>query len=213
MARLATTLTAAAIATAHPANAEEGYRGYETPRYTVAATAGVVEVRDYAPALMAQVTVEAEQSAALRAGFRILAGYIFGGNVSADKIAMTSPVTQTSSEKIAMTAPVTQTGDNGNWTVSFMMPGSYTLDTLPIPNNSAVQFVETEPVRKAVIRYSGWATANQRARQEAILRDWASAAGIGLTGPAEFAYYDDPMTAPWRRRNEIAIVVSSMPEG
>jgi len=38
-------------------------------------------------------------------------------------------------ESIAMTAPVVQTGANGTWTVRFLMPRGYTLNTLPTPKD------------------------------------------------------------------------------
>ena len=207
MSRLTTAFTAAALATATPALADATYRGYETPHYAVVQSDGSIEVRNYEPALMAQVQVRASQSAALREGFRILAGYIFGGNVSADKIAMTAPVTQAASETIEMTSPVTQTGTDGIWTVSFMMPHAYTRDTLPIPKNNAIQFVETAPAQRIAIRFSGWVTPQRRESHEGRLRDWAVANGYELMGPAELAYYDDPMTLPWKRRNEVSFSV------
>jgi hypothetical protein len=207
MTRLATAITATALASASPAVVQADYRGYETPRYTIVQQVGPIEVRDYQPALMAQVQVQASQSAALREGFRILAGYIFGGNVSSDKIAMTSPVTQAPSEQIAMTSPVTQSGKDGIWTVSFMMPHVYTLDTLPIPKNNAIQFIETPPEQRVAITFSGWATEGRRADFENRLRQWANSNAYTITGEAALAYYDDPMTLPWKRRNEVSFAI------
>jgi hypothetical protein len=77
------------------------YNATETPHYTVEATDGAVELRDYAPRLMAEVTVGGTQSQAVSAGFSILAGYIFGGNEGAAKVAMTTQVAQAPAEKIA----------------------------------------------------------------------------------------------------------------
>ena len=39
-------------------------------------------------------------------------------------------------QKIAMTAPVTQQTDGDRWTVRFIMPSSWTMETLPTPNDS-----------------------------------------------------------------------------
>lgn len=206
MTKLAATL-AATLAAGTPGAAQESYNGYQTPQYTVLDKQGAIELRSYAPALMAEVTVQAERSRALRAGFGILAGYIFGGNTSAEKVAMTSPVTQTASEKISMTSPVTQSGSDGVWTVSFMMPREYTRDTLPTPKDDTIRFVETEPVQKLTLTFSGWATDRRLTGAENALRAYAQQTDLSISGPLEYYYYDDPLTLPWKRRNEVAFTV------
>jgi hypothetical protein len=86
------------------------------------------------------VTVTGEQKEAARKGFRLLAGYIFGGNKSRQSIAMTAPVAQEPvSEIIAMTAPVMQLENAGTWTVRFTMPSAYTMEMLPQPNDPKEQ--------------------------------------------------------------------------
>lgn len=193
----------ALLAAGDPAEAQR-YRGLELPPYEVVETDGEVEVRDYAPYIVAEVAVSGDRGPALRKGFRLLADYIFGGNEAGDKVAMTAPVAQTEAEKIAMTAPVTQRGDGEVWTVSFMMPNDYEMATLPQPKNDAVRLRYVPPSRRIALRFSGLATAGRWEAREAELRDWAEARGFVLLGPAEHFYYDDPFTLPFRRRNEVA---------
>ena len=180
----------------------ETYKGNETPTYTVEKTDGPIEIRAYAPHIAAEVSVSGSRDAAVGAGFRLLAGYIFGGNEPKQKVAMTTPVTQ--SEKIAMTTPVTQTGGGNDWTVQFMMPAEYTLATLPKPKDSRIRFVTTESRRMAVLRFSGIATTAATTQRTAELRVWAAAQGLALQDPPQFFYYDAPFTLPWNRRNEVA---------
>lgn len=200
---------AASLASKTPVAAQESYNGYQTPRYTVLDTNSAIELRAYAPTLLAQITVQAERSRALRTGFGILAGYIFGGNTSAEKLAKTSPVTQAASEKIAMTSPVMQSGADGVWTVSFMMPRDYTRATLPTPKDTRIRFVETDPVQKLTFTFSGWARAQRLTDAENALRTHALQTGLTISGPVQYAYYDDPMTLPWKRRNEVAFTVTT----
>lgn len=184
------------------------YGKYETPQYTVLEQDGAIELRQYAPALMAEVTVKSNQSSALRQGFRILAGYIFGGNTGSERVAMTSPVVQVSAQTIAMTSPVAQSGGDGLWTVRFMMPSKYTIETLPTPQNDAIRFVMTSPADHIVVRFSGLAGPQKLRAKEATLRAYADAQGLEVTGPAQYLIYDDPMTVPWKRRNEVTLPVN-----
>jgi len=111
----------------------------EEPAFRTVLQDGAVEIRDYPALVVAEVTVTGGQKEAASEGFRILAGYIFGGNKRKQSIAMTAPVSQRpSSEKIAMTAPVAQTQSAGHWVVRFTMPSGYGLETLPEPNDARV---------------------------------------------------------------------------
>ena len=91
------------------------------------------------------------------AGIRLLADFIFGNNTARASIAMTAPVAQqpAGGEAVAMTAPVSQSRDaSGQWRVRFFMPAKYTRETLPKPNNAAVQIVDVPAETTAVLRFS-----------------------------------------------------------
>ena len=51
-----------------------------------------ISLRSYPPLVAAEVTLGTDRDQAGNAGFRILAGYIFGGNDGGRSIAMTAPV-------------------------------------------------------------------------------------------------------------------------
>lgn len=182
---------------------ETRYRGYEGPAYTVERRDGAFELRRYAPQIVAEVTVRGDRRAALSRGFRVLAGYIFGGNDGAAKVAMTSPVAQEPA-RIAMTAPVAQEQAGDAWVVRFTMPSDFTLATLPRPRDEAIRLVELPGDRQAVLRFSGLAGAGTWIAREADLAAWVAARGLTPAGPVRHYWYDDPFTLPWRRRNEVA---------
>lgn len=68
--------------------------GTEEPRHSVEQVTHGLEIRRYGPRIAAETTISADQEAARNAGFRRLAGYIFGANQGRAKIAMTAPVTE-----------------------------------------------------------------------------------------------------------------------
>lgn len=177
------------------------------PPYTATLTVGDFEIREYPSLIAAEVTMTGPRSEAISAGFRLLAGYIFGGNTTRQSIAMTSPVTQTpkEGEKIAMTAPVTQSGDELGWTIRFIMPQGYTLDTLPIPNDSKVKLVALEPTRMAVVKFSGLAKEPDIIERTQQLKQFMLEQKLVATGSETLARYDPPWTLWFLRRNEIMI--------
>ena len=190
------------------------YRDIEKPAYAVVETDGPVELRDYQPMIVAEVTHTGDRRQALNAGFRRLAAYIFAedrpgaGASEGEKIAMTSPVIQDQSEEIAMTSPVMQdeVAGDGTWRTRFVMPAKYSLDTLPTAPED-ITLTRVEGRRIAAIQFSGRGTGEDLATGERALRAWMADRGLIAAGPAEFAFYDAPMVPPPLRRNEVLIPV------
>jgi hypothetical protein len=181
----------------------------EQADYTVVKRMNGYEIREYPAHIVAQATVGGSYSEALSEGFRIVAGYIFGGNIKREAIAMTAPVVaQTGlvkgeSENIAMTSPVVSTSQGDSQIISFGMPRSYTLETLPTPNDPRVKLVMLPAKKFAVMRFS-WYRSDARVKnmQEklhlALVRD-----GIVAQGSIAYAGYNAPWTPPWMNRNEV----------
>lgn len=184
----------------------------EEPAFKSVLQDGAFEIRDYPELVVAEVTVTGEQKEAATKGFRLLAGYIFGGNKSRQSIAMTAPVAQApSNEKIAMTAPVTQIQHAGTWTVRFTMPSVYTLETLPTPNDPQIQLLRLPAARFAVFRFSGLAKKDDVDAKSAELVAAAKAHHLHASGPVSLAQYNPPWTPWFLRRNEVMIPVETQP--
>lgn len=179
----------------------------ETPIYAVSSKSGNLEVREYGPTIVAEATVAGERDKAIQRGFRIIADYIFGNNLSSTKVAMTAPVMQQPSEKIAMTAPVIQQASGKSWNVRFVMPSEYTMETLPKPVNPKVALIEVPAARFAVIRFSGFAGQGSLDEHEDQLRAFIAERGLTATSEPQYAFYNAPWTLPFMRRNEVMIEV------
>ena len=182
----------------------------EEPPHAVVIDDGKFQLREYEPAIVAEVDVSGDMRDASRSGFRPLADFIFGNNTSQSKIDMTAPVTRRPSEEIAMTAPVTraQTGPDA-WTVTFYMPDEYTMETLPTPNNERV-IVREEPARLiAAVRFSGNGPESSFRKKQTELEVWIDERGYRAVGQARYAGYDAPYVPGPFRRNEVMIEVEA----
>jgi hypothetical protein len=180
----------------------------EEPKFTIAEQANGFELRDYPAMIAAEVSVKGPRETAINDGFRLLADYIFGNNIAADKVAMTAPVTQQASESVAMTAPVTQSGAGDSWTVQFIMPSKYTMETLPKPKNPAVVLKPMEPERFAVIRFSGVGNDALLEEKTAELTKMIEARKLSAIGPVRYAFYNPPWVLGMFRRNEVMVPVA-----
>jgi hypothetical protein len=182
--------------------------GTEEPAYTVVRTRPGLEIRQYGARLAAETVVPGAEVAARSEGFRRIAGFIFGGNQSETKIAMTAPVATAPSQNIAMTAPVAQTQTPEGWRVRFFMPSEYTLQTLPKPNDTRVKIVTVPAETYAVYRYSGLISPQGTARAHTELTRLLATSGYTPHGEIVDWFYDPPWTLPPLRRNEAAVVVT-----
>jgi hypothetical protein len=195
--------------------------GTEEPSFEVVDRFGAVEVRRYGPRLAAETLVDGPEDSARNAGFRALAGFIFGANRPASRIAMTAPVAQERAaqertapepagpERIAMTAPVAQQAAAADrFHIRFFMPASFTRETLPVPSDPAVRIVEIPPATVAIRRFSGRPTPDAVAARRAELMAALDASPWQASGPDEAWFYDPPWTLPPARRNEVAVPVT-----
>ncbi len=187
--------------------------GIEEAAYEVVQTDGAIEIRDVAAYRVAEVTVEGAATEAGNRGFRPLFRYISGANRKQTKIAMTAPVTQApAGEKIAMTAPVLQAPDpdteTPRWVVGFVMPASYTLETLPVPEDNAIRIREIPARRVAAIRYSGTWSDARYAQHLKQLETWMESQSLPAVAPPVWARYNAPFTPWFMRRNEIWIEIA-----
>jgi hypothetical protein len=181
----------------------------EEAKYTVVKTENSFEIRDYDAHVLAEVMVEGELEQAGNKAFNSLFRYISGDNRSRDKVAMTAPVSQQAAgQKIDMTAPVSQQAVKGKWAVSFMMPASYTLETLPVPDDKDVILREVPARRVAAVRYSGFWSEKNYLNNKSQLETWINKNKLSIVGDAVWARYDAPFTPWFLRRNEILIPIA-----
>jgi SOUL heme-binding protein len=180
----------------------------EEPSYEVTKKFDNVEIRLYAPYVVAEVVLDATAENAGNQAFPILAGYIFGKNKGEKKFAMTAPVTQMAEPaRMAMTAPVTQAAVAGGMRVQFVLPKTVSLATAPEPLDSRVQLRLVPAASWAVIRYSGtWSDSNYNENLQK-LKVATETAGIKTNGEPVLARYNGPMTPWFIRRNEVWLAV------
>lgn len=181
----------------------------EEPGFRVVERDGAFELREYAPHLVAETTVQADFDEAGSIAFRRLFRYISGANTTEQKIAMTAPVTQSRSagEKIAMTAPVTQVAGNDGYTIAFVVPSKYTAETVPQPTDPTVRIRAVPGQLIAAWRYSGRWTPENYQEHEADLRRAMAERGLKATGAPTLARYNPPFMPAFLRRNEVLIPV------
>lgn len=164
----------------------------EEPNYSLVAAWDEpdVEIRDYDARILATTQMNEGQNS----GFRVLAGYIFGGNEREQEIAMTAPVQRT------------MPGKEGA-EMAFVVPREYSMEELPAPDDTRVQFREEPAYRAAVIRFSGWVNDKKAERHWQTLVAFLKEQGIQPLGDPTLNQYNPPWTPPFMRRNEIIVAV------
>jgi hypothetical protein len=170
----------------------------QTPEvpYSIIRKSGNFEIRLYEPVLLASVEKRGEMMDVGSSGFRDLAHYIFGGNESGKKIAMTAPV---QFEKM----------DSSRTRMSFSMPSGFTMQNLPKPESEGVLLHEESGRRMAVLQFGGFAGNRGIETKARELREWLKKEGINWSEPVIFMAYNSPWTLIGRR-NEVGFV---LPDG
>ena len=188
--------------------------GVESPEFEIIRKSAGYEIRSYGALLIAETVVEGTYRESINQGFGRVANYIFGNNTAEASIAMTTPVlhepveAEPRSEKIAMTTPVLHEpiGAEG-YSLAFVMPSEYTMDTLPKPNRDDVRIREVPARTLAALKFRGYAPERTAERKTRTLLERLERDGVEVIGEPFVAQYDPPWTPPFMRRNEILVEV------
>jgi len=185
-----------------------GIRNYEEPNYKIVLQEDKFEVREYTDVLVAQSTSPGDYKQSSGNNFDRLAGYIFGKNQRQEKMDMTTPVLQEQqSEKMDMTVPVYQQQSDSSWTMTFVLPSKYTLETVPQPLDENVTVTVLEQVKVATLRFSGTMNEENILKHTQLLQTWLKNNQLKAVAKPYSAAYDPPWTLPILRRNEIHIPI------
>lgn len=184
-------------------------RGLETPSYSVVRKlpldgvgSGFVEVRRYKPftvARRAMIDLNGRGFTSSGEGFTTLASYLFGKNSDAVAMEMTSPV------------EISYNGSDAA-IMSFVLPKAFA-EAPPEPEEAGIEVVQVLERLVVVKEFPGVATKGEVERQRAALTDFLAAnADLQPINASEYSVlqYNAPYTLPWRRLNELALVVGAV---
>ena len=164
----------------------------ETPEYTVVRNLNKVEIRRYPKLVIAKTSLNsASYDESGNNGFRTIASYIFGGNESQQKIAMTAPV-------------VMSLGDSSM--MYFVMPKKYAIQDLPKPTQPNLSIAEESAKTMAVLSFGGYSNDAKIKRHCQELAQILKENNLQTKGQYMYMGYN----APWDfvgRRNEVAVEV------
>lgn len=165
----------------------------ENQQYTVVLKEKEFEVRFYPATTIATINSSAKSYKELSgSGFRKLAGYIFGGNESDTKIAMTTPVHMDINDTMS--------------SMSFVMPTKYSQENLPKPNDPNVIIKKTKDEYVAAINFGGFASDNDMKVYSSKLASLLKERKIVTIGNFRYLGYNPPYQLIGRR-NEIIVSV------
>jgi SOUL heme-binding protein len=171
-------------------------KNIEKQPYRVVKKEKEFEIRYYPSATMATIKSKATTYRELSgSGFRQIAGYIFGGNESSTKIAMTSPVHM----------EINKEGSS----MSFVMPSEYNLSTLPRPNDSQVELHASKPEYVAAIEFGGYVNDATLKKYTETLANSLKKYNIEIIGHFRYLGYNPPYQF-FNRRNEIIVEVAAV---
>lgn len=162
----------------------------ETQKYETVYKKGNFEIRYYPEAILASVKMDGTYDNSRNSGFRILAGYIFGGNQENEKIAMTSPVRMSSNETTN--------------TMSFVLPSKMEFDKLPTPISEKIVLHQSKPVYAAVVQYGGYTNNREIEKMKVELIEELQTLNLDFNNNFEYLGYNAPYDMI-NRRNEVLV--------
>ena len=177
----------------------------EQPVFELVDEDGELQIRRYEPVIVARTLVDGAFGEVGNQGFRRLAGYIFGGNASDQKISMTAPVGLT---------PQGDTPQGDKYWITFSMPREHLIEELPKPNDTRVEIIEEPAKFMAVVRYKGnWSEKKYREHESRLLALVEQSSSWAQNGEVTWARYNPPFVPGFMRTNEVSVEVAPSRQG
>ena len=161
---------------------------YETQKYELVMSEDDFEIRFYPSSLKAKVI----SSKSANGNFYKLFQFISGNNSKGEKIEMTTPVYM-------------KENDNSN-TMEFVMPSSYSLESISKPNDDSIKIYESEAKYFACIRYGGYSNSGKFNKHSKKLVNKLSDLNIKTVGDLFYVSYNSPYKV-FNRRNEVMVQI------
>ncbi|MBV6497862.1 MAG: hypothetical protein CJBNEKGG_00075 [Prosthecobacter sp.] len=157
--------------------------GYESAPFKTVLKEGGFELREYPDLPLVSTEMNGDDASFMR-----LFGYISGGNLEKQKVAMTTPVIMKQGR------------------MAFVLPSKAAVRA-PAPASDKVKLERLQAATVAVLRFSG--RRSVKSEQEALgrLRAKLKDRGIQEAGAPFMAYYDPPWVPGFLRRNEVLVPV------
>jgi hypothetical protein len=150
---------------------------------------GSFELRHYPHLLVADVTVSASSlKEAGNKGFKVLSHYIF----------------KNPEQKIKMTAPVIiETQESSQYRISFVMPKTFTKQTLPKATSPEISFRELTDLYVVAVKFSGKNSIHNFMKYEEKCRVFLLEEELKISLPVLYAYYSPPFVPSFLRKHEV----------
>ena len=168
------------------------------PKFRIIKKETNIETRRYETLTIAEIHLSGTQSDSLTQGFRILAGYIFGGNKSQQKIAMTAPVVHYQDPE-----------DQAKWITRFFLPENFSIENSPTPKDTRVEIKTLEQQTCVAIKFKGFSSHKNFYKHEQELKSYCEKEQLTIDTNPLWAYYNPPWTLPFLKRNEVIFLVTS----
>jgi hypothetical protein len=164
--------------------------------YEVLKKEGDIEIRWYPPVNMAAYVSDRSMYDGSNGSFRVLAGYIFGGNAQGKQIAMTAPVEM-------------REGSSGS-EMRFMMPTDIPMDSLPQPKDGRIRLFTEQGFHAATITYGGYSSESDTRKHTDRLKKFLDKNDLKYDSDVVVLGYNPPYQLV-DRRNEVMLRLRDYP--
>jgi SOUL heme-binding protein len=174
------------------------------PSYSVLHDYGSFELREYAPSVCAETTVEGDFQRSWAEGFMRLEGYLLGGNSEGAAIALTVPITQQGAGCEQGKAYV---GGHAAWRLWCSLPRSGAIDAMPRPRDERVRLRPEGRARFAALSCVGPLPGWQLERKVGELLAKLAEHGLAAAGDPLITHFGTPVIASTLERSEVLVPI------